>query len=202
MIKRIMVVAIITVLAFSGIALGNVNKFVKLERGQVNAIDIAYRHGGEIHFRGDTWGETAASIVYQESHANRKKFQTNGVIVGDKNSKGRPRSLGPAQVQVDTAFFVMEKYPHVRIEKYGKHKPTREEVTIDLLVDIEFNIHVGVHYFEWLLHRKQNVKKAILAYNRGPGGKGDPNNYVEKVLKWRTKVVRPFLKGNWILKGE
>ena len=201
MLKRIMVALIVTIFVFVGYPT-NARNHVMLERGQIEAIDIAYRYGGEIHFRGDTWGETSASIIYQESHANRKKFQTNGVVVGDWNKKGKPRSLGPAQVQMETAKFVMKHYPHVQRAKYGRLTPTDEEIIIDLLVDVDFNIHCGVHYFEWLLHKKGDVRKAILAYNRGPGGVGDPNDYVNSVIKWRKTVIRPFLKGEWLLKGQ
>ena len=124
-------------------------------------------------------------------------WQKNGVVVGDLNSKGKPRSLGPMQVQVATAREVDRKFPYIFKEKYGERTPTDEELTIDLLIDVRFNIRVGVHYFAYLLkYRNGDWSKAILSYNRGTGNDlVDINDYVAKVKKWRKKIIIPYIIG-------
>ena len=192
--KLIVAVCVTAVLVFTGIPISA--KTIDLEPRQEACIETAYRIGKEIYLYGDTWGETAASIAYQESHCGRDKFRTNGVVVGDINSKGKPRSLGVMQVQVPTARHVGRMFPHVFQYKYGDRIPTDEELTIDLLVDMEFNIRVGVHYFAWLLeYRNGDWNKAVLSYNRGTGQRlNDINDYVRKVKKWRKKIVLPFIR--------
>ena len=167
-----------------------------LEPQQSECLEIAYEEGEKIELYGDTWGQTVASIAYQESHCNRSKFQTEGVVVGDRNSKGKPKSLGPMQVQVPTARHVGRVFPHLFTERYGDRRPTDEELTIDLLTDVRFNIRVGVHYYAWLLeYRKGSWHDAVLSYNRGTGyNLRDINDYVRLVRKWRKTVVIPHLK--------
>lgn len=166
----------------------------ELSPNQQKCIELAYKHGNRVQWRGDRFGETFAGILYQESHANRKKFQKNGVVVGDRDRQGRPKSLGPVQMQLPTARDI-ERWDSILFKlKFGPYSPTDEELIIALLTDIEFNIQCGASYFGYLLDVKQNYKAAILAYNRGPGGKGDPNDYVRKVLKWRKEIVLPHLK--------
>jgi hypothetical protein len=167
----------------------------KLEPQQQTCIEIAYEEGSQIELYGDTWGETAASIAYQESHCNSKVYQTEGVVVGDLNSNGRPRSLGVMQVQVATARHVGEVFPNVFMRKYGDRRPSDEELAVDLLIDMRFNITVGVHYFAWLLeYRNGNWDKAVLSYNRGTGyNLKDINDYVRKVRGWRRTIVIPHL---------
>lgn len=181
---------------FSVPAYGKPNEINNLEKKQVECITIAYQEGNKINLYGDTWGETVASIAYQESWCNGSTWQTNGVVVGDRNNKGKPRSLGVMQVQVRTAREVGKKFPEIFREKYGDRDPSDEELTIDLLVDITFNIRVGVHYFAYLLeYRNGDVDKAILSYNRGTGKKlKDINDYVRRVKKWRKTVVIPLVK--------
>jgi hypothetical protein len=173
----------------------------ELEPQQEACIEMAYEEGSKIELYGDTWGQTAASIGYQESWCNSSTWQRNGVVVGDINSKGKPRSLGPMQVQVPTARFVGKNFPHIFKEKYGDRTPTDEELAVDLLIDTRFCIKVGVHYFAWLLeYRNGDWEFAILSYNRGHGRNlDDINDYVRKVRKWRKKVVIPHLKAKGLL---
>lgn len=172
-----------------------------LEPQQQECIEMAFEEGSKIEMYGDTWGETAASIAYQESHCDRSKFQTEGFVVGDLNSKGRPRSLGSFQVQVPTARHIGEVFPHLFEEKYGDRNPSDEELAVDLLIDKRFNTKLGVHYFAWLFeYRKGNWDKAILSYNRGTGSNlEDVNDYVRKVRKWRKTVIIPYLKSKGMI---
>lgn len=192
------VIAVLLVLSWS-------SAFAKpLEPQQKECIELAYETGNKITLYGDTWGETAASIAYQESHCNRSRFQNNGVVVGDMNSKGKPRSLGMMQVQVATARHVGKLFPHIFKEKYGDRTPSDEEITIDLLIDPKFNVTIGVHYFAWLLdYRNGNWSMAVLSYNRGTGiNLTDVNDYVRKVKKWRKTIVIPHLASKGMLKWQ
>ena len=111
MIKKYIVVLLCILCVMVTPCMAKSNDFIQLEQGQTQSLDIAYKYGNEIEFRGDTWGETSAAIIYQESHANRTVFQTNGIVVGDLNRKGHPRSLGPAQVQVGNINMPMSMWP-------------------------------------------------------------------------------------------
>lgn len=192
--KAIVAVCLTVMMVFIGIPISA--KTIKPEPQQGECIEIAYEEGNKITLYGNTWGETIASIAYQESHCNGSKFQTEGVVVGDKNSKGRPKSLDPMQVQVPTARHVGKLFPHLFQEKYGDRRPTNEELTIDLLTDIRFNIRIGVHYYAWLMtYRNGDWSKAVLSYNRGTGyNLTDVHDYVSKVKKWRKQVIIPHLK--------
>jgi hypothetical protein len=165
-----------------------------LSINQEMCIRLAYKYGQRIEYRGQRYGETVASILLQESHANRKVFQKNGVVIGDKDKRGYPKSLGPMQMQLPTARDLERWMPHVFENKFGPFSPTDEELIIALLTDIDFNIQMGAAYFEYLLNKKGSWSKAILAYNRGPGGTGDPENYMAKVKQWRLDIVLPFLR--------
>jgi hypothetical protein len=194
--------AVLTIMVFVG---SNTSaKVIELEQSQITCINIAYTEGNKIQLFGEGWGETAAAVMYQESWCNSNIWQKSGVVVGDLNRKGKPKSLGPSQIQVATARFINTKYPRIFKKRYGKRVPSDEELTIDLLIDIPFNIKLGVRYFSYLLELKRgDVDAAILAYNRGPHGLIDVNNYVQKVKKWRTTHIRPFLRGHYkIVKRE
>lgn len=171
-----------------------------LSSNQKLCIELAYKHGNRVTWKGEKFGETVASILFQESKANFKKYQSNGVVVGDGLLNGRPKSLGPMQVQLATARDLERWYPVLFKLKFGPYSPTDEELIIALLTDIEFNIQCGAAYFQYLLNLKQDYNKAILAYNRGPAGKGDPNDYVNKVKRWRKSVVVPYLRESDALK--
>jgi hypothetical protein len=177
----------------------------ELEMGQIATLLMAKRFGNEINEFGETWPRVCMSILYQESWANHTRYQTNGVVVGDKDSRGRAKSLGPMQVQRETARFVgSTKYPDIFWRQFGTLTPTDEELTIALLTDLEFNIEIGCNYFHYLLVRYNgNWRKAILAYNRGPGGVEDgrdPNNYLSRVLGWMDTIARDVQKQNYTIK--
>ena len=175
---------------------------ITLQQAQVNCIQMAYDEGEKINLYGDTWGQTAASIAFQESHCNHSAFRSGGVVVGDLNSEGRPRSLGVMQMQLKTARYVNSKFPYLFKERYGNRIPSDEELTIDLLIDNRFAIRLGVYYFAYLLERKDGKwGDAILAYNRGPTNTVDVNDYVRKVKDWRLIRIIPYLKGNYKVKG-
>lgn len=167
-----------------------------LTLNQEVCIKLAYKYGNEISWRGDTFGETVASILYQESKANYKKYQTNGVVVGDFNKRRRAKSLGPMQVQLPAARDVEKAFPRVFNKKFGNISPTKEELIIALLTDIDFNIECGAKYFELRLKSKRNWREAILAYNIGDNGTIDKNDYVRKVLKWRKTIIQPLMKNS------
>lgn len=177
---------------------------VTLEPAQARCIQMVYDIGNTIEIYGDIWGETIAGIAYQESWCNSSRWKTHGVVIGDLNSKGVPRSLGIMQVQVPTARWIGKKYPHIFKDMYGERTPTDEEIAIDLLIDNRFNIIIGSHYFKAMLsYRKGDWNKAILSYNRGVGSNlKDVNNYVYLVKKWRKTRIIPFIKGNYIIKEE
>lgn len=165
----------------------------ELHKKQIESFAIAQEIGDNIWAFNQTWPRTIMAIMYQESHANHPRFYTNGVVVGDKDNHGRPKSLGPMQVQVPTARDVFRWYPKVKEAKFGSYEPTDEEIAIALLTDIRFNILVGGNYFKHMLeYNNGDVDAAILAYNRGPAGVGDLNDYVRKVRLWMTTVVTDY----------
>ena len=165
-----------------------------LDSTQSHIIKLAYKYGSQIHYRGQTYGETVASIVYQESKAGAKRYQRRGVIVGDRSKKGHYKSLGPMQVQVPAARDVERWYPEIFKGYFGQFSPTNEELIVALLTDMDFNVQVGTAYFRKMLTVRGSWSKAILAYNRGAGNDGtDPNDYVRKVKMWRVKIILPFL---------
>ena len=114
---------------------------VTLEEEQVKCIQMVYDISNNIEAYGDTWGETIASIAYQESWCNGSHWRTHGVVVGDLNSKGVPRSLGIMQVQVPTARWVNTKFPHIFRNRYGERTPSDEEIAIDLLIDNDLKLY-------------------------------------------------------------
>jgi len=187
--KLILMIGIL--LCFStahAIELSNVQKYV---------LKTAYKYGTQIEWRGQTYGETLASIVFQETKAGAKIYQRNGIIVGDRSKTGHYKSLGPMQVQIPAARDVERWYPIIFKTYFGKYSPTNEELIVALLTYIDFNIRVGAAYFEKMLEMKKSWSQAILAYNRGPYNNGfDPNNYVAKVKNWRLKIILPFLKNS------
>lgn len=171
---------------------------IDLTLSQKIVLKMAYKIGNKYRVKNDTWGETAAAIIFQESHANSNKFKINGIIIGDKNRRGKPKSLGPGQVQLPAARDVEKWFPEIFKKKFGNFSPTEEELIIALLTDIEFNIEVSVAYFVKMVELADSWEKAILAYNRGLNNNGkDPNDYVEKVKKWRSQIVIPLKKRNW-----
>jgi len=169
---------------------------VDLSESQERILQLAYHHGSQIHYRNQTYGETIASIVYQETKAGAKIYQRNGIIVGDKSKKGHYKSLGVMQVQIPAARDVFRWYPQIMYSYFGRPcYPTDEELIVALLTDVHFNIEVGAAYFRKMLELKHSWSEAILAYNRGAGNDGtDPNNYVQKVKLWRSKIILPLVK--------
>ena len=168
---------------------------IQLDDYQIKYLNYAYKYGNSITYMGQGWGETIASIILQESFAGHKKFTDNGIIIGDKNNQGKPKSLGIMQVQLPAAKDVGRWYPEVFKDKFGDRNPSDEELLIALLIDYRFNIHIGTHYFLKMLEIKQNWRQAILAYNRGANNNGiDYNGYVNKVLNWRLNTVLKLIK--------
>lgn len=200
--KIIMTVVMAVFFLLLNVGTGNTNEIITLEAEQVKCLQMVYDISSGLKIYGDTWGETIASIAYQESWCNGSHWRTHGVVVGDINSKGIPRSLGIMQVQVPTARWVNKKFPDIFRNRYGERRPSNEEIAIDLLIDNKFNIEIGSHYFITMLsYREGNWEKAILSYNRGMGSNPtDVNNYVHKVKKWRKLIVIPFLRGEYKIK--
>jgi len=139
-----------------------------LTEDQISNLKMAYTIGQKITFNNDHFGETIASILWQETKAGCEKYRSNGFIVGDKNRKGKPKSLGLMQVQIRAARDVEKWYPKIFEKEFGKnYSPTNEELLIRLLIQPEFNISVGAAYYKKMLSIKKNWRKSILAYNRG-----------------------------------
>lgn len=167
----------------------------KFEYQQMVHLMFAYNYGNTLQYKGQGWGETIASILYQETHGGHSRYVENGIIVGDMDHRGKPKSLGLMQVQLPSARDVERWFPDVFFQKFGEDSPTEEELIIALLSDYRFNIVVGSHYFMKMLELKGSWREAILAYNRGAGNDGaDPNDYVKKVLKWRKEIVLPMVQ--------
>ncbi len=166
-----------------------------LDDSQIHILKLAHKYGSQIHHNGQTYGETVASIVYQESKAGAKQYQRNGVIVGDRSKRGHYKSLGPMQVQLPAARDIEKWYPEIFKGYFGRFSPTDEELIVALLTNVDFNIQIGTAYFRKMLEIRKYWSKAILAYNRGANNDGrDPNNYVKKVKYWREKIIIPFIK--------
>lgn len=161
-----------------------------MEDYQKKVLTYAYKYGNRIQYLNQGWGETVTSIVYQESKGGKSIYLRNGVVVGDRNSKGKYKSLGVMQVQLPAARDVQRWYPIVFKSKFGNYNPTDEELIYALLSDYRFNISVGSWYFIKMLELTGNWRQAILAYNTGLNNNGnDPNDYVNKVLRWRKTIV-------------
>lgn len=133
------------------------------------------------------WPETAQVIIMQETLAGHlTKY-------GDRKAAFGKKSYGIAQMQLNTAKFIIKKH-------FG-HKvfSCDEEIITTLVTNDKFAIHLAMWYFKYLMNMFDgNWKKAILAYNVGPGNvqkygfKHDPNKYLKKCI-WRLKnEIRPF----------
>lgn len=172
---------------------------IELTNNQLKNLQIAYNIGNKVEWRGEKYGETVASILWQESHAGSIKFQNKGIILGDINSKGKPKSLGLMQVQLQTAKDVIRWYPYIKDKHcYGKF-PTDEFLILKLLTDDKFNIEIGSLYYKKMLELKKDWSDAILSYNIGPNGIIDINDYLKKVKNNRLEIILPNLQK---IKGE
>ena len=133
------------------------------------------------------WPETAQTIIMQETLAGHlTKY-------GDQDAAFGRKSYGLAQMQLDTAKFIIKRH-------FGHPVfSCDEEIIVTLVTNDRFAIHLAMWYFEYLLDMfNGNWKKALLAYNVGPGNvlrKGfshDPNDYLAKSI-WRlNNQIRPF----------
>jgi len=166
-----------------------------LDSTQTHILNLAIKYGSQIHHNNQTYGETIASIVYQESKAGHKRYQRNGLIVGDRSKRGSYKSLGPMQVQLPSSRDVERWYPEIFKGYFGLYSPTDEELIVALLTNVDFNIQVGTAYFKKMLEIRKYWSQAILAYNRGANNDGqDPNQYVKKVKHWRKTIIIPFIE--------
>lgn len=180
-----------------GLSLLNVDDTLgcELENYQKEILQFAYDYGNAINYLNQGWGETIASIVYQESKAGYKLYERHGVIVGDRDSRGRYKSLGVMQVQLPAARDTLRWFPSISKEHFGDYPPTDEELIYKLLSNYKFNIQIGSLYFIKMLQLTNQWRAAILAYNAGLNNKGrDTNDYVRKVLNWRNTVLRECIR--------
>lgn len=172
-----------------------------LEARQKLNLQLGWAFGSRVEWRGDVYPRTIQSIIFQESHAGSSDFIKDGVIIGDLDRHGKPKSLGIPQMQVPTARFVGSKFPVVFTSKFGTMEPTDEEIIIALLTDSVWSIWMCASYFDWLLDEMGSYKAAILAYNMGPTGArefiaryGDAgkSKYVRSVLEYRRGIINTF----------
>lgn len=131
------------------------------------------------------WGETISSILYQESKAGASIYRNYGVVVGDRGTSGGYKSLGVMQIQLETARDIIRWFPHLADKNISDI-----ELSYKLLADDKFSIRLGTWYFIKLYEIKGSWREAILAYNIGPSGTVDINNYVDKVLHWRIWLLK------------
>jgi soluble lytic murein transglycosylase len=97
------------------------------------------------------------------------------------------RSFGVMQVQLATAKFMIKK-------KLFNFYGTDKQLAQALRYDDDFNIMVGSRYIKYLIgYYHGDIKKAVLAYNVGPGNvnkhglKFDPNHYRRRVFYYANK---------------
>lgn len=168
---------------------GCVTNVCALDTSQIKVMMYAHSYGDTLLYKNQGFGDTIASIVFQETKAGYHKYVKSGVIVGDKNKFGKPKSLGVMQVQLPAARDVERWFPSIIKSHFNNRIPTDEELIIELLTDYKFNIRVGSWYYVKMLQLSKNWRKSILAYNRGLHNDGkDPNDYVRKVLHWRSQL--------------
>jgi hypothetical protein len=154
-----------------------------LEDSQRELIVYAHSYASEYG-----WGETVASILYQESKAGFSGYRKYGVVVGDRSKSGGYKSLGVMQIQLETAKDILRWFPHLCPEPISD-----TELSYRLLADDKFSIRLGTWYFIKLYEVKGSWREAILAYNIGPSGTLDINDYVSKVLKWRKWLLKEVI---------
>jgi hypothetical protein len=128
------------------------------------------------------------SYVYETSEIMAVKHDVAGIIMQESQAGKLGRrgdggaAYGVGQMHLDTALHVMEYY-------YGKHHGwTEAKLKHRLMTDDRFAIKMSIRYYKMLLSQFKDRKKAILAYNIGPGNmikhgfSFDPNDYLNLVL--------------------
>lgn len=123
--------------------------------------------------------ETLLAIATIETKLGSYK-KTDYGIVGDTYAVFGDRSYGLCQVKLQTARYVLRKYPEL-----GTFK-TDEHLLVALITDNEFNAKVGARYYRMMVDRFGNWRQALIAYNAGPGNAKkwrDPLSYADRTWK-------------------
>lgn len=128
-------------------------------------------------------------IIMQESKGcDMKNFRVAGLTnrVGD-------RYFGCGQVKLAAAKCVMGRYPD--LWKYLESQ-TDEELQARLILDDRFNIRIASKYL-FMMGINDNPKRAITAYNVGPGAvkttNVDTHHYTLMVQKYSDTINAGFL---------
>ena len=154
---------------------------------QAYNIKRAYKIGKQIKAdNGLTFENTLASIIFSESSAG--KF-----ILGDKDKYIRNCSLGPYQIRLSTAKWIIKKDPFLR--KYFGGIKNEDTLITMLLTKTDFGALVSGRllrfWYNYALHK--GVKKpwdyAVSRYNGGIHNK----KYVSKIRR-NMKVIRENIK--------
>lgn len=186
---------LVTLLILVATLLGREARAAELSTGPPNEsqkriLRIAAEEGAKVEALGETFPLTMQLIALQETWAGAYGRTPGGVIIGQEDHYGVGKgSYGVWQVRLETARDVVVGNPEV-----FDSGMSNDELLALLMTDEVFCARVATHYFAWLYELSGgDWRRALLAYNRGPGRVGDgkdPRRYVAGILAKKQWLER------------
>lgn len=130
--------------------------------------------------KGETFENTLSAICLTESSGGRD-------VIGDFK-KGLPitkASLGPMQIQIQTAKFMARTYKDLNWVK----KMSDSRLANKLIVDLKFSATVAAYYMKWLSDYRKTYYCAVSGYNGGLS-----NRPYYKRVKKNLAIVKKYVK--------
>jgi hypothetical protein len=152
------------------------------------AYDIAKRDGHK-------YPQLLQGIILQESQAGEhESYKVAGQEYGLKTNQ---RYYGVAQIKLDAAKDVLNRYPQLR-EQFSLQTGADEEVIAKLIENDRFNLAIASKYLLVLKsYGYDTIRQLALAYNQGPGGAksydASTHHYANGVVKY-IQMITPDKK--------
>lgn len=193
--NRLVLALLVTLLILVAALVGREARAAELSTGAPNesqkrVLRIAADEGAKVEALGETFPLSMQLIALQETWAGAYGRTPGGVIIGHADHYGVGRgSYGVWQVRLETARDVVSNNPDV-----FDSGMTNDELLALLMTDEVFCARVATHYFAWLYELSGgDWRRALLAYNRGPGRVGDgrdPRRYIAGILAKKQWLER------------
>jgi len=155
-----------------------------LDKNQLNILKIAYKEASKYKAKnGHVFNDTVCAIILTESSAGK-------YLVGDNylNGKEKPfilKSLGVGQIKLETAIFIISKYPK-EFKKYlhfiHENKYAFKEYS---------NYLQNIRYFSYL---KNKYKKRIRLHIGNQKRNKKVLKWIKRELKYNKLKFKPFKK--------